>query len=278
MDIDKNKLSGEEEYHPSDYDSSAIFDATPTASATNTNTFDSGSASSNKAANILEHLKRKNIVIAIGVIIGIFCIYKIMDVLFTPGAPRHKIVAPVQTQMPKPIQSENTSISSAPMPAATNVVAAMPSNQEQIATASVANRLNTLEQQANTEQSNLERLSTQVNDLQTSLNNMDSKLSSLTTSLQAVAAEVVKQEAVQAAKQAAKKKANSVAQAAPKAVYYIKAMVPGRAWLSTQNGGTITVSLGNNLPGYGTVEVIDPSQGTLITSSGAIIGYSSGDS
>jgi len=259
MDIDTNKPSGEEEYRPADYDSS-VFDATPTSSTTTSSAPDMGT---NKAANIMEHLKRKNILVAVGVLIGIFCVYKIIDVLFSPSLPRPKTTPVVQAQIAKPIQQPT--------------ITALPSTENQVATSSIANRLNTLEQQVSNEQTNMDRLSSQMNDLQTAVSNLDSKISTLATSTQAVADVVAKQQASEAAKAVAKKK-KAMHAAIPKPVYYVKALVPGRAWLATQDGGTITVSLGNNLPGYGTVEVIDPNQGTLITSTGAIIGYSSGDS
>ena len=275
MDIDTNKSSGEEEYRPADYDSS-VFEATPTSS---TSTATPIGGSSNAAANLMEHLTRKNIIIGIVVIVGIFCVYKIVDVLFTPGAPRHKTTSAshTQAQMPKTIspamqQPTATSTDTA------NTIANNQAQQMPIAAASVVNRLSSLEQQTANEQANLSRLSMQVNDLQTALGNMDSKLTSVTTSLQTIADEVSKQQAALAAKQVARKKAAQAAAAAPRPIYYVKALVPGRAWLVSQNGQTITVSLGNNLPGYGTIDVIDPTQGTLVTSSGAIIGYSSGDS
>lgn len=273
MDIDTNKSSGEEEYRPADYDSS-VFEATPTSSTSTSAPI--GGGDSNKAANFMEHLNRKNIIIGVVVIVGIFCVYKIVDVLFTPGAPRHKTVTShPQAQMPKAISS------SMQQPTNTQASGTLANNQGQqvpIAAASVINRLSSLEQQASNEEANLSRLSMQVNDLQTALGNMDSKLNSVSSSLQIIADEVAKQQAALAAKQAAKQKAARAAAVAPRPIYYVKALVPGRAWLVSQNGQTITVSQGNNLPGYGTVEVIDPTQGTLITSSGAIIGYSSGDS
>jgi len=258
MAIDTNK-PGEEEYQPAEYDA-ATFEATPTASSSTSSTLDTGST--NTAANIMEHLKRKNILIAVGIIIGIFCIYKIVDVLFSPSIPqRNKPAVVTQAQMPKSMQPAIN-----PQPALAN----------QVAASSVVDRLNTLEQQVNSQQTSLERLNSQITDLQNSVGNIDSKISTLSSTVQAVADIIAQQQAAAAAKKAAEKKAMHVT--VPKPIYYVKALVPGRAWLATQDGGTITVSLGNNLPGYGRVEVIDPNQGTLITSTGAIIGYSPGDS
>lgn len=60
--------------------------------------------------------------------------------------------------------------------------------------------------------------------------------------------------------------------------YYIKALIQGRAWLTTADGSrTITVSSGDYLPGYGLIEQIDPYQGTVTTGSGAVIEYNPAD-
>ncbi len=270
MDIENNKSPGEEEYRPADYeDTSSAFEAAPASDSSATVTAATGSTSvQDKMANLLEHLKRRNIVIAIVVIVAVFCLYKIVDVIFAPGDPRsHKTTAQVpHAQMPAPIQQTSFEKSM------------QRTNAESIATASVANRLNTVEQQLTAEKTDLTQLTSQINDLQSNIGNINTKLNDLTSAVQMMAGEMTRQQAALAAKEAAKRKAASAAKLAPKPVYYVKALVPGRAWLASQNGETITVSLGNDLPGYGRVEAIDPAQGTLTTDSGAIIGYSSGDS
>ncbi|HAF87135.1 MAG TPA: type IV secretion protein IcmG, partial [Legionellales bacterium] len=60
--------------------------------------------------------------------------------------------------------------------------------------------------------------------------------------------------------------------------YYIKAVIPGRAWLIAANGSTLTVSEGTNIKGYGMVKLIDSTQGRILTSSGRVIRFSQQDS
>lgn len=60
--------------------------------------------------------------------------------------------------------------------------------------------------------------------------------------------------------------------------YYIQAVIPGRAWLISPNGATLTVREGTSIPGYGKVKLIDPNQGRVITSSGQVIRFSQEDS
>ena len=60
--------------------------------------------------------------------------------------------------------------------------------------------------------------------------------------------------------------------------YYIQAVIPGRAWLVSSQGLTITVREGTSVPGYGIVKLIDPNQGRILTSSGRTITFSQQDS
>jgi len=56
-------------------------------------------------------------------------------------------------------------------------------------------------------------------------------------------------------------------------VYYIQAIIPGRAWLKNEDGQTITVTYGDAIAGLGKVNKIDAENGVVITSSGAKIMY-----
>lgn len=55
--------------------------------------------------------------------------------------------------------------------------------------------------------------------------------------------------------------------------YRLQAAIPGRAWLLRSDGANVTVSLGERLPGLGTVVGIDPNEGVVLMSSGATIKY-----
>jgi len=57
------------------------------------------------------------------------------------------------------------------------------------------------------------------------------------------------------------------------AIYYVKAVVPGRAWLQSSVGPTITISVGDKLPGYGRVRMIDSQTGQVKMSGGKVIKY-----
>lgn len=62
---------------------------------------------------------------------------------------------------------------------------------------------------------------------------------------------------------------------APK--FYVQAIIPGRAWLMTPQGETVTVAKGVPLKGYGKVVEIKAKEGEVITSSGKTISFSPED-
>lgn len=60
--------------------------------------------------------------------------------------------------------------------------------------------------------------------------------------------------------------------------YFVKAVIPGRAWLIAENGSTLTVRIGSVIPGYGIVTMVDVSQGRVLTNSGKVITFGQNDS
>ncbi len=66
--------------------------------------------------------------------------------------------------------------------------------------------------------------------------------------------------------------------AAPKPIYSVQAIIPGRAWLMSSQGETLTVNRGSTVPGYGSVRLINAKLGRVFTSSGRVIQFSQADS
>lgn len=60
--------------------------------------------------------------------------------------------------------------------------------------------------------------------------------------------------------------------------YFLQAIIPGRAWLVSSEGETLTVSRGSPLGNYGKVSFIDAASGRVLTSSGQTITFSRDDS
>lgn len=65
----------------------------------------------------------------------------------------------------------------------------------------------------------------------------------------------------------------------PKPITYsLKAVVPGRAWLQSSDGGSYSVAVGDKLAQYGRVKAIDDNSGDVYTTSGKTISYGPNDS
>ena len=56
-------------------------------------------------------------------------------------------------------------------------------------------------------------------------------------------------------------------------IYKVLGTIHGRAWLKKAKGSTLTVKPGDNLPGYGSVKLIEPEQGVVIMSTGDVIKF-----
>ncbi len=54
-------------------------------------------------------------------------------------------------------------------------------------------------------------------------------------------------------------------------VYNVQAVVPGRAWLMSEAGKSLTVAVGDSLPGLGVVVDIDSLNGVVLTSAGTLL-------
>lgn len=127
----------------------------------------------------------------------------------------------------------------------------------------------------------VQKNSDELTKIETALSENDAKFSELNSSMinlsGAINALVSKIESINTPKPKAKpKKVRKFRKVAPRALYHVKAIVPGRAWLEDSDGMTITVRTGDRLNG-GIIELISPQQGIIATSSGEIIQYGSND-
>ncbi|EPH9901743.1 TPA: hypothetical protein SL602_004938 [Pseudomonas aeruginosa] len=73
-----------------------------------------------------------------------------------------------------------------------------------------------------------------------------------------------------AQRQVQKSQAGSGQQKNSPASMSLKAVLDGRAWFVTKGGESISVSVGDTIPGVGSVQRIDPDQGQVIMSNGSV--------
>lgn len=146
--------------------------------------------------------------------------------------------------------------------------------QSQLSTAAVASEQNKKELSAIT--SSLQTLQNEQMRLGTQLNQLNSSLGGLST----IVEKLVKQQAEMGKPKVVKQKVvkKKVQRVVYRPPYDIQAIVPGRAWIETPDGRTITIRTGEKLRGYGVVTVIDAELGIIKTTSGYSITYGRLDS
>jgi len=227
--------------------------------------------------------RKKLILIIIGVIIGAFCLYKLYG-LFSAG-PSKTTLAPTQVQ---------TALALAAAPAAAQksgqITPPKPIlSEEKLERESLKRQVTTLEQTVIQNRQTQENLQNQIGGISSAISEIQSNIAMLTQQVNTIAqkseAEAKLKEKAEAARKAeeAKKAAKKAFYEKKKkekvsyATYYIRAMIQGRAWLVGSNDAAFTISTGDQLPGYGQIQNIDPDKGIVMTSSGRMINYMSRD-
>lgn len=217
---------------------------------------------------------RKKALIVVMVLIFSVIIYKSMG-----SSPNKKQMAetgvsvvkePVKAVMvPQPIQSSQP---------------AFTTKNSNINEAEIEKKLFQMKQNQETIYSNVSAISNQITVINANMANLESKIEGLSQVIMQISEKIKAHEMEQAkVQQMMKSRPKSSAPIARKASktllrYYIQAVIPGRAWLIATNGSTLTVSEGTMISGYGTVKLIDPRQGRVLTSSGQVIRFSPEDS
>lgn len=207
-------------------------------------------------SRFMERVKRRNILIAIGVIVLAFVIYKMLGLFFSDHTPTKHSATPLPVV--KPVQPAKH---------------AMPLGLQQ--------KLENIEQNDKVSHAKLASLGGAVNTMQQSFDQLNATMSSINNSLQTIAAQLQAQMTL--LKNLQPKKTAHTQHQKTKAlpVYFIKAMIPGRAWVyrAAASGADMrTVSVGDEIPGYGKIQHILPKKGMILTASGRQIYYSPGDS
>lgn len=149
-------------------------------------------------------------------------------------------------------------------------------------TSSAANELSELKDKIEDHQSVVDGLSDDSQYFLETTKKITSSLDSLTTKVEDLSTQLSKYAAIQDEISAKIKKQEeeakkSKSEPAPLQVFYIRALVEGRAWIEGDNGFTETVVVGQTLPDYGTITGIYVTQGIVTTSSGRQIEFNDND-
>jgi intracellular multiplication protein IcmG len=238
--MDKKNNNSDEEYKLQD---------STTESASH---FSGVSSSPDPASAILEKTQRHLIFLIVFIILASLGIYKVVGTLV------HRMHA---TSQPKVVAKAQKS-------AIPVIPAAVQANM------ALDNRFNHLEQEQRELQAHLQAFDSDLNDIKATLADLNSRLDGMNEQTQLLRSQ---QEAFLQKQQKAETKLTERKKSAPKPIYYVRAIIPGRVWLTLQDGSTLTLGMGDKLAGYGDITAIDPNQGTITLSSGAIIGYNPDD-
>lgn len=150
----------------------------------------------------------------------------------------------------------------------------------------VDEKLNNLDQGQQSVRMEMNTLTSQLSSIQNNMSTLSAQLGRQNEMLTQLSQTVTEQAQIiamlNARLQEAKKPAPSVV-SKPRIKkilihYFLKAIVPGRAWLVASNGSTLTVREGTSIPGYGVVKLIDAQQGRVVMRSGRVIRFSPDDS
>lgn len=204
--------------------------------------------------------KNKRIFIIVGVLILFLLLPKLFDIFKSPPSPvaeqQKQAVAQKQLVQPQPSIPAPAITEQPPMPAL--MPAQMPTQPMQ-PNNQVDSKIEDLQQQVSSMQESLTQSQSTNEQLQKSIAQLTAQVQVLSTQLKQNAA---------MEKQAPRTK---------KIAFYLRAVVPDRAWVMTNSGETVSVSVGDSLDQYGTIESIDPVYGVVQTSSGRKITYGSND-
>jgi intracellular multiplication protein IcmG len=209
---------------------------------------------------------RKKIIYVAGAILAFIILYKFVGSFFTSAPPSQDLQPKMKPMAPSP-QSF-----SAPIPTPQPALA----NNHQVD--DLTQKIKELGQNNQVMHEDLDAVRNQVGDMSNQVNELQNQISKISTDLMQLN-ETIAQLKTQAPRAVVRKSpvVHRRGPTRPSVTYSIKAIIPGRAWLMSSNGSTITVSEGSAVPGYGVIKLIDPDQGKILTSSGRTIEFNSSD-
>lgn len=143
-------------------------------------------------------------------------------------------------------------------------------NDQQIAQmqGAVQQEMDTVLQQVKSGQGSISNMTNMVTKTQQDVAIVGKQVEQLTAVMQQMLAEIDKLKATKKARSPKKKRSFKLPVA-----YHVRAIVPGRVWLESAKGDSISLRVGDKLEGYGTVNAIVPDKGMAVMSNGSIIQY-----
>lgn len=244
MTDDQKKTSPEDEYQFPQEE----FVSGDSSNVSHAETEESESAATEKKRSVLGNIlalpifKNKRVLIVIGVVIVVLIFVRLLDV--EKKAPVAEPVQQTVVQQPTVVSQPNDSA----MLGSLDALRAHSSRTQE--------EISNLRSQVSSLQSAIAQSQTDNQQLRQNLGALENQIKGLSEELQTMMTK---------------------APTGKRIVYHLRAVVPDRAWITTGNGQTLTVTVGDPVSSYGKVSAIDSQQGLIMTTSGRKIQYGSND-
>lgn len=230
---------------------------------------------------------KRNALITVGVIVCAMATYKIVGWWSTGKNNNSSQIASTPTpQVTQPPTQSTITSAPTPTPVSTPTVTPISQPTQPVVTTTTDNdlkqKVSAIEQVQQTVRAEVSSVGEQVGTVNTNINNLNTQITNLNHVIENLTNQVAKQsEEINILMARSQPKVVHKIQTKiriPRTIYYIQAVIPGRAWLIGTNGSTLTVREGTKIAGYGIVKLIDSMQGRVLTSSGQVIKFSQEDS
>jgi intracellular multiplication protein IcmG len=226
---------------------------------------------------------KRNALIVVGVMVLAMVMYKLVGMMFsgkTNSTQTTTSIPPLTQTAAKPAPKV---IVPTPPPPAPVVEPIQPIANT--GDADLKQKVSAIEQSQQTVKAEVTSVGEQVGTVNTNVNNLNTQIAKLNQVIENLSIQVSKQsQEINVLRTCTQPKPvkkviyHHVRRIHKRMVYYIQAVIPGRAWLIGSNGSTLTVREGTKVAGYGVVKLIDSMQGRILTSSGQVIKFSQEDS
>ena len=231
---------------------------------------------------------KRNALIAIGLVIFAMVAYKLISMIFSAKsntASTQTTITPIAQVTPQPIATSTIIPSSTTITTTTTSAPVVQETQPIINTTETTNisqKVSAIELSQQSVKEEISSVGQQIGTVSNNINNLNAQIANLNQVIGNLSTQVTKQSEelsmLRARSQPKPVKKINHSIRVERVIYYIQAVIPGRAWLIGTNGSTLTVREGTRVAGYGIVKLIDSMQGRILTSSGQVIRFSQEDS
>lgn len=231
----------------------------------------------------------RNGLLAVGGLILVVLGYKYAASFFTAKSSAKSSMQPVATQ------TQTKTASKAPLPIRPSTTATTPTTASTASSKSMMDTIGQgsgmsalkkeqarLEDEISTMRQQIRTVSQTVNDVASKMDDVKQTMLVLSERLEQQSRQMARLHTMSRSRRTASRASSEskppARPAVQKTTYSIQAIIPGRAWLMSSDGKTLTVSQGSTVPGYGVVRVVNAQLGRVFTSSGRVIKFSQADS